>query len=122
MHRAHMILLTLGVTAPLIAACAQNKIVYLFEDGRVVASDPALSRQYDADRKLCNELMSRSIAGGDHGDGAITRGANIEAVGDDCMAEKGYVGVRQDQVAAKQRELAASDAAARAAAAAARQQ
>jgi len=120
MRRERQIFLTLCLAAPLVAGCAQNRTVYLFEDGRVVANDPALSRQYADDRRACNDLMARSIAGGDHSDGGLTRGAGIESVGDDCMVEKGYVAVPQDQVPAKQRELAAEYAAETAAAAAAR--
>lgn len=51
---------------------------------------------------------SRSIQGGDHGDGSQSRGSEVDKVGDECMTDKGYIEVRQDRVAATQRELAAT--------------
>lgn len=107
--------LTLWLVAPLLAGCAQSKMVYLSADGRPVAGDPALSRDFDAARAACNDLMARSVQAGDHGDGGLTRGNQIGQAGDECMAEYGYVAVRQDEAAARQRQLAAEAAAAAAA-------
>jgi hypothetical protein len=98
-------ILLLGAVA--LAGCAQ-KMVYLTTDGRAVAGDPALSQQLALDRVICENEMAKSVQGGDHGDGSSTRGVEVARVGDECMAEKGYVAVRQDEAAAKQRELAAN--------------
>jgi hypothetical protein len=95
------------VAALALSGCGAQRMVYLTADGRVVDSDPALSRQLAADRAICQNEMAKSVQGGDHGDGSSTRGTEATQVGDECMAEKGYVSVRQDQMAAKQRELAA---------------
>lgn len=89
-----------------LAGCGQDKMVYLTADGRLPGSDPALTRQFQLDHALCNDEMARSVQGGDHGDGSATRGNEVEGVGEECMAEKGYVYVRQDQVAATQQQLA----------------
>jgi hypothetical protein len=90
------------------AACStQQKMVYLLPDGRIANNDPALNRQLQTDLTVCNDEMSRSVQFGDHGDGSSSRGKEVMSVGDDCMEEKGYLEVRQDQAAAKQQELAA---------------
>jgi hypothetical protein len=93
-----------------LAGCAKP-MVYLLPDGRVPSSDPMLSRQFAADTATCNDERARSVQGGDHGDGSSTRGAEVDQVGDECMADKGYVLVPQDQVADMQRKLAAGAAA-----------
>jgi hypothetical protein len=100
-----------ALAVPLVAGCAQQRSVYLLADGRAPASDPALAKQLQMDIEICNDERAKSIQGGDHGDGSMTRGNEVAQVGDDCMADKGYVTVRQDQMAAKQRELAAAAAA-----------
>ena len=102
----------LACAALALAGCAQ-KLVYLLPDGRMPAADPALSRQFTLDRSVCDEERARSVQYGDHGDGSSSRGREVDEVGDQCMEEKGYVLVRQDQMAAKQQELAAAAARAR---------
>jgi hypothetical protein len=72
------IVLLLGTLA--LTDCAAQT-VYLRTDGKDIASDSALRQQLDRDRLLCE---------GDT----------------DCMATKGYVSVRKDQVVAKQQQLA----------------
>jgi hypothetical protein len=99
----------IGATLALVG-CAQ-KLVYLLPDGRAPAADPVLNRQFTFDTAICNEERAKSIQGGDRGDGASSRGREVDLVGDQCMEEKGYVLVRQDQMAAKQQELAAGAAA-----------
>jgi hypothetical protein len=98
----------MGATLAL-AGCAQ-KLVYLLPDGRAPAADPALSRQFALDSATCNDERAKSVQGGDHGDGSSSRGREVDQVGDQCMEEKGYVSVQQDQMAAKQQELAAAAA------------
>ena len=93
-----------------LAGCAKP-MVYLLPDGRVPASDPVLSRQLAGDVAVCNDERARSVQGGDHGNGSQTRGAEVNEVGDECMADKGYVLVPQDEVPDMQRKLAAGAAA-----------
>jgi hypothetical protein len=93
-----------------LAGCAKP-MVYLLPDGRVPASDPVLNRQLAGDIATCNDERAKSVQGGDHGNGSQTRGAEVNEVGDECMADKGYVLVTQDQVPDMQRKLAASAAA-----------
>ncbi len=88
-----------------LAGCAKP-MVYLLPDGRVPASDPMLSRQLAGDIAVCNVERAQSVQGGDHGNGSQTRGAEVDAVGDECMADKGYVLVPQDEVPDMQRKLA----------------
>jgi hypothetical protein len=93
-----------------LAGCAKP-MVYLLPDGRVPSSDPVLSRQLSGDIAICNDERARSVQGGDHGNGSQSRGTEVDQVGDECMEDKGYVLVPQDQVADMQRKLAASAAA-----------
>lgn len=103
--------LAIAVIAALaLPGCAQQRIVYLLADGRAPAGDPALARQLQMDIVTCDDEMAKSVQGGDHGDGSMTRGTEVAQVGDECMAEKGYVAVRQDQMAAEQQKLAAAAA------------
>jgi len=74
------IVLLLGTLA-LNNCTASPETIYLRTDGQETASNPALREQLDRDRLVCE---------GDT----------------DCMAVKGYVSVRKDQVAAKQQQLA----------------
>jgi hypothetical protein len=91
------------------AACSsQQKLVYLLPDGRIANNDPALNRQLQADLTICNDEMARSVQFGDHGDGSSSRGREVTSVGEECMTDKGYTEVRQNEAAAKQQELAAS--------------
>lgn len=117
MHRHRtacmMLLRTMLLSAVLALAGCAPKLVYLLPDGRIPAADPALSRQFALDRAICNDERARSVQGGDHGDGSSTRGREVDEVGDNCMEEKGYVLVHQDQLAATQQELAAAAAKAR---------
>jgi hypothetical protein len=77
-------------------------------DGRMPASDPVLNQQFDMDRTICQGDMQKANLSGSLRDwGAISRGTAVSQVGQGCMAEKGYVLVPEDQVAAKQQELAA---------------
>jgi hypothetical protein len=75
--------LLLGMLA--LTNCAERTI-YLRTDGQDMAGNPALHQQFELDRVTC-----QTEPGDDK----------------DCMAVKGYVSVPKDQVAAKQRQLAA---------------
>jgi hypothetical protein len=77
------VVLLLGTLA--LTDCA-TQMTHLRIDGQDIDSSPALRQQFDLDRMACQ---------GEPGDDQ------------DCMTIKGYVSVRQDQAAAKQRQLAA---------------
>jgi hypothetical protein len=97
-----------------LAGCAPH-MIYLRADGQDAVSDPVLHQQFDMDRTVCNGDMQKAnlsgvtFAGG--GLAGVAAAANRDAaagqVGQGCMAERGYVLVRQDEAAAKQQELAA---------------
>ena len=80
MRKVIVLLGTLALTD-----CAAQT-VYLRTDGQDIASNPALAKQLDLDRIICQ------------GEPENTQ---------DCMAVKGYVSVRKDQAADKQEQLAA---------------
>jgi hypothetical protein len=96
-----LLLISLALTG-----CAP-KMVYLLADGRLPNADPALNQQFVKDQAICNDAMVEANQMGDHRDGAMTRGSDVEEARQDCMSDSGYVLVPQDQVAAKQQELAA---------------
>jgi len=81
-----------------LGGCAA-KTVYLLADGRNPGSDPVLNQQFETDRTICEgDLKNANISGSLHFFAAVERS---------CMAAKGYVEVRDDQIAQKQQELAA---------------
>jgi hypothetical protein len=82
MRKAVLLLGTLAL-----ADCSRPQTIYLRLDGQDIANNPALVKQLDLDRKVCEGEPS----GDDNG----------------CMAVKGYVSVPPDQAAEKQRLLAA---------------
>jgi hypothetical protein len=97
-----------------LSACATPS-VYLLADGRAPGADPVLNQQFEMDRTICNGDMQKAnlsgvtISGGGLAGvaAAAERGQAATQVGVGCMAAKGYVLVPQDQVPAKQQELAA---------------
>lgn len=97
-----------------LSACATPSM-YLLADGRAPGTDPVLNQQFEMDRAICNGDMQKAnlsgvtVSGGGLAGVAasVERGQAASQVGVGCMASKGYVLVPQDQVAAKQQELAA---------------
>lgn len=97
-----------------LASCAPH-MIYLRADGVAPASDMVLNQQFEMDRTVCQGDMQKAnvsgvtIAGGGMAGvvAASNRNAALGQVGQGCMAEKGYVLVREDQAAAKSQELAA---------------
>ena len=79
------------VGALALIGCAPH-MIYLRADGVPPASDPVLQQQFEVDRTIC--------------DGELQKGAGQTPVRG-CMAERGYVLVKEDEVAAKSQELAA---------------
>jgi hypothetical protein len=99
---AASLLVSVGLTG-----CA-SKSVFLLADGRLPASDPVLNQQFQMDRTVCQgELQKANLSGSLRDWGAVSRGTAVSQVGQGCMAEEGYVMVPEDQVSAKQQELAA---------------
>lgn len=96
----------LALAAVALSGCAA-KTVYLLADGRAPVSDPVLNQQFEMDRTVCQGELQKANLSGSLRDWGIERGAAVSQVGQGCMAEKGYVMVREDQAAAKQQELAA---------------
>jgi len=111
-----------------LTGCAPS-MVYLRSDGAFPASDPVMNQQFEMDRTVCRGDMQKAnlsgvtfAGGGLVGVAAANNRANAAGqVAEGCMAEKGYVFVREDQAAAKSQELAfvAAEKARREAAAAA---
>jgi hypothetical protein len=103
-----------ALAALILAGCAPHTI-YLRADGMSPASDPVLNQQFDMDRTVCQGDMQKAslsgvtFAGGGLAGVAAQANRNEAAgqVGQGCMAEKGYVLVREDQAQAKSQELAA---------------
>jgi uncharacterized lipoprotein YajG len=123
--RFHSVILALVLTG-----CATApKMLWLRTDGQPAASDPVLAQQFQIDKTVClgerekADLSGVTVTqGGLVGIAAAQNRANAaDAVGQGCMAEKGYILVREDQAAAKSEELAsvAAEKARREAAAAA---
>ncbi len=104
----------LAVACLALTGCA-TKMVYILADGRAPGDDPVLNQQFDMDRTVCNgETQKAGLSGVTFTGGGLAgiaaaaeRDQAAGQVGQGCMAGKGYVLVRQDEMAAKQQELAA---------------
>jgi hypothetical protein len=99
-----------------VAGCAQQpKTLWLRADGQRSNGDPVLNQQFQLDRTMClgerekADLSGVTIAqGGFAGYAAAQqRGQAADAVGQGCMAQKGYVLVREEEADARQQEFAA---------------
>jgi hypothetical protein len=94
------------VIAGAVSACAQEEPVgqvWLRTDGKSPANDVVVSRQFEVDRADC----SGGKAGYYNGVAGSERGA-FSADVRGCMAQKGYVLVREDELQAKSAEFAAA--------------
>jgi hypothetical protein len=106
--------MVLAFAALALAGCAQH-MLYLRADGVAPGSDPVLNQQFEMDRTVCNGDMQKAnlsgvtFAGGGLAGAvaAANRGEAAGQVGQGCMAEKGYVLVREDQAPQMQQQLAA---------------
>jgi hypothetical protein len=110
------------VIASAVTACAQQpKMLWLRNDGRMAANDPVLSRQFEIDRAVCSgdtgkaglvalNPMQATDGGGYNNKAGRERGALASDVMRGCMAQKGYMLVREDEVQAKSAEYAAAAA------------
>lgn len=104
----------LVLAAITLSGCA-TKTIYLLADGRAPGTDPVLNQQFEMDRTVCQgELQKANLSGVTFGGGGwagvaaqANRNAAAGQVGQGCMAEKGYVLVKEDEMAAKQQDLAA---------------
>jgi hypothetical protein len=99
-----------------LSACASApKMLWMRADGQSAANDPVLAQQFQMDKTVClGEREKADLSGVTVTQGglagvaaSISRSNAADAVTQGCMAEKGYVLVREDQVAQKHQELAA---------------
>ena len=97
-----------------LAGCAPH-MIYLRADGINPVGDPVVNQQFEMDRTICQGDMQKAnvsgvaITGG--GIPGVVAAANrsnaVAQVGQGCMAEKGYVLVKEADAPAKSQELAA---------------
>ena len=95
------------VIAGAVSACAQEEPVtqvWLRSDGKSPANDVVVSRQFEVDRTVC----SGGKVGYYNGVAGAERGALSADVMRGCMAQKGYVLVREDELQRKSAEFAAA--------------
>jgi hypothetical protein len=103
------VLATLALTA-----CAPH-MIYLRADGVPPASDVVLNQQFEMDRTICQgDLQKANVSGVTLAGGglvgavaAANRSVAVSQVGQGCMAEKGYVLVKEEDASSKSQELAA---------------
>jgi hypothetical protein len=99
-NRVCVLIITLAL-----AGCAPH-MIYLRADGQFVSDDAVIHQQFEMDQTTCSGEMTKGSLAGQAKDTIPNVGA-IRTVGQGCMAERGYVLVREDQAAAKSQELAA---------------
>ena len=108
------------VIASAVVGCAQQpKMVWLRSDGQGIR-DPVLARQFELDRTVCDGDTGKAglvalnpvtpDGGYYNGSVAAQRGALSGNVMRGCMAQKGYVLVREDEASSKAAEFAAASA------------
>jgi hypothetical protein len=97
MHRAILLIASVAL-----AGCA-TRSVYLLADGRLPASDPVMNQQFETDSTVCQ----REVQKANSLSGNLREQNFADKVDQSCMAAKGYVSVPEEQVPAKQQELAA---------------
>ncbi|TGN80508.1 hypothetical protein EOW77_0028220 [Bradyrhizobium yuanmingense] len=108
---------TLAVAAlcALLGGCAAApKMVWVRVDGQTVRENPVLQTQAEIDGTSClGERNKAALSGVSVASGGIAaaaaaaeRGAAADTVARGCMAEKGYLLVREDEADAKRAELA----------------
>ena len=96
----------LVLAALMLCACSQG-YVYMRTDGRDLAEDPALAKQFETDSMTCQgeaHASDISVSTAHHGAGGASNGPR------DCMAEKGYTVVQSDVAELKRKEIAAQAA------------
>jgi len=98
-----------------VTGCAGPKMVWLRTDGQSGANDPVLSQQFQIDKTVClGEREKADLSGVTLSQGglagvaaSVNRSNAADAVAQGCMAQKGYVLVKEDEVAQKSAEFAA---------------
>ena len=89
-----------------VGGCAVTKGVFLLSDGRIPDDDPVLKAQMEKDLTICNgEAQKANLAGSMPNVNSYGRFMAVAQVGRGCMAQKGYVLVRKEEVENKQKEL-----------------
>ncbi len=102
--------IVLALAALALTGCA-TKGVFLLADGRLPSDDPVLKEQLEQDLTICNgEAQKVNLSGNSSSMGSISRTEAVRQIGRECMAEKGYVLVRKEDVDSKRQELAAAAA------------
>jgi hypothetical protein len=109
------VLFTIAVAIALSACATAPKMFWMRTDGQSTVTDPVLSQQYQIDRTVClGEREKADLSGVTVSQGglvgavaAVQRSNAADAVAQGCMAQKGYIIVREDEVDAKRQELAA---------------
>lgn len=90
-------------------------MIWMRTDGQSAANDPVLAQQFQVDKTIClGEREKADLSGVTVTQGgiaglaaAVNRSNEADAVGQGCMAQKGYMLVREDQAAAMQQQFAA---------------
>jgi hypothetical protein len=89
-----------------VAGCAVTKGVFLLSDGRNPTDDPALKAQLEKDLTICNgEAQKANLSASTPNVNTYGRYMAVAQVGRGCMAQKGYVLARKEEVESKQKEL-----------------
>lgn len=89
------------LAAFLLSSCAQNRTTFIRTDGQDIRSSVALQQQHQIDMEVCRgEAQRASLSAGASFAGIheeIQRMKSTEAVGNGCMASKGYLNVPEEQ-------------------------
>lgn len=108
-------LVTSVALAMVLAGCAAQQLAYVRTDGQRIKTDPVMEQQFQIDAAICNgEMQKANVSGvtftGGGIAGAVAAANRSNAVGQvaqGCMAQKGYVVVKQEEADAKIAQFAA---------------
>jgi hypothetical protein len=84
-----------------LAACSQQKLVWVRTDGQPMGDSQDLSRRFELDRRICDvEMQKANLSASDVCSNttectasAVKRGLTLRDAGKSCMAERGYTQV-----------------------------
>ena len=93
-----------------IGGCASPQMAWIRLDGVRGNGDPVLTQQFELDKTTCLGEIPRANSSGGSAVAAADLSVTVSEVARACMADKGYVLVRENEADAKAAELRATAA------------
>lgn len=109
-------LTSIGLAAALFGCATQPKMLWIRTDGQVMASSPVYEQQFQVDNAICaGEVSKADMSGTVFASGGLAgaiaanrRGQEGASVAQGCMAQHGYLLVREDELEQRRAEALAA--------------